>query len=70
MSVHPSIAQSEINRRASVWLPGSYDAELNLAFFGPAQTNDTAPLRNPSGQPGVRATLFQPVGDRAHHQTA
>jgi alcohol dehydrogenase (cytochrome c) len=38
---------------ASVWIPGSYDAELNLAFFGPAQTYDTAPLRNPSGQPGV-----------------
>jgi alcohol dehydrogenase (cytochrome c) len=38
---------------ASVWIPGSYDAELNLAFFGPAQTYDTAPLRNLSGQPGV-----------------
>jgi alcohol dehydrogenase (cytochrome c) len=38
---------------ASVWIPGSYDAELNLAFFGPAQTYDTAPLRNPSGAPGV-----------------
>jgi alcohol dehydrogenase (cytochrome c) len=23
---------------ASVWIPGSYDAELNLAIFGPAQT--------------------------------
>ena len=38
---------------ASVWIPGSYDAELNLAFFGPAQTYDTAPLRAPSGAPGV-----------------
>jgi len=38
---------------ASVWIPGSYDAELNLAFFGPAQTYDTAPLRNPTGEPGV-----------------
>ena len=31
---------------ASVWVPGSYDAALNLAFFGPAQTYDTGPLRN------------------------
>ncbi len=38
---------------ASVWIPGSYDADLNLAFFGPAQTYDTAPLRNPSGEPGT-----------------
>jgi alcohol dehydrogenase (cytochrome c) len=38
---------------ASVWIPGSYDAELNLAFFGPAQTYDTGPLRNPVAQPGV-----------------
>jgi len=30
---------------ASVWVPGSYDPELNLAFFGPAQTYDTGPLR-------------------------
>jgi alcohol dehydrogenase (cytochrome c) len=26
---------------ASVWVPGSYDRTLNLAFFGPAQTYDT-----------------------------
>src|SRR5882672_7622655 len=38
---------------ASVWIPGSYDAELNLAFFGPAQTYDTGPLRSLSNQPGV-----------------
>jgi len=31
---------------ASVWVPGSYDRVLNLAFFGPAQTYDTGPLRN------------------------
>jgi alcohol dehydrogenase (cytochrome c) len=31
---------------ASVWVPGSYDPVLNLAFFGPAQTYDTGPLRN------------------------
>lgn len=29
----------------SVWTPGSYDAEQNLAFFGPAPTYDTGPLR-------------------------
>ena len=38
---------------ASVWIPGSYDPELNLAFFGPAQSADTKPLRDPSGQRGV-----------------
>ena len=37
----------------SVWTAGSYDPELNLAFFGPAQTYDTGPLRNPVSQPGV-----------------
>jgi alcohol dehydrogenase (cytochrome c) len=31
---------------ASVWVPGSYDPVLNLAFFGVAQTYDTAPLRH------------------------
>lgn len=35
---------------ASVWVPGSYDAALNLAFFGPAQTYDTGPLRNLSDE--------------------
>ncbi len=29
----------------SVWTSGSYDAETGLAFFGPAPTYDTAPLR-------------------------
>lgn len=29
-----------------VWTPGNYDPELNLVFFGPAPTYDTAPLRN------------------------
>ena len=29
----------------SVWTAGSYDAERNLAFFGPAPTYDTGPLR-------------------------
>ncbi len=31
---------------ASVWVAGSYDPALNLAFFGVAQTYDTGPLRN------------------------
>jgi alcohol dehydrogenase (cytochrome c) len=38
---------------ASVWITGSYDPELNLAFFGPAQTYDTKPLRDPSGEGGI-----------------
>jgi PQQ-dependent dehydrogenase (methanol/ethanol family) len=38
---------------ASVWVAGSYDATLNLAFFGIAQTYDTGPLRNLVKQPGV-----------------
>jgi alcohol dehydrogenase (cytochrome c) len=35
---------------ASVWIPGSYDPALNLAYFGPAQTYDTGPLRNLSDE--------------------
>ena len=38
---------------ASVWVPASYDQKLNLAFFGPAQTYDTGPLRNPSDEGDV-----------------
>jgi alcohol dehydrogenase (cytochrome c) len=34
----------------SVWTSGSYDPELNLAFFGPGNTYDTGPLRYPSGK--------------------
>jgi PQQ-dependent dehydrogenase (methanol/ethanol family) len=37
----------------SVWTAGSYDPELNLAFFGPAPSYDTGPLRNPVNRPGV-----------------
>jgi alcohol dehydrogenase (cytochrome c) len=37
----------------SVWTSGSYDPELNLAFFGPGNTYDTGPLRYPSGKRGV-----------------
>jgi alcohol dehydrogenase (cytochrome c) len=40
---------------ASVWVPGSYDPVLNLAFFGIAQTYDTAPLRH-LVQDGTEAT--------------
>ncbi len=37
----------------SVWTAGSYDPVRNLAFFGPAPTYDTGPLRDPVGRPGV-----------------
>jgi alcohol dehydrogenase (cytochrome c) len=37
----------------SVWTAGSYDAERNLAFFGPAPTYDTGPLRDPVGTRGI-----------------
>jgi alcohol dehydrogenase (cytochrome c) len=37
----------------SVWTAGSFDIEQNLAFFGPAPTYDTGPLRDPLNQPGV-----------------
>jgi alcohol dehydrogenase (cytochrome c) len=37
----------------SVWTAGSYDAERNLALFGPAPTYDTGPLRDPAARPGV-----------------
>jgi alcohol dehydrogenase (cytochrome c) len=35
----------------SVWMPPTYDAELDLVYFGTAPTYDTAPLLNPSGKP-------------------
>jgi alcohol dehydrogenase (cytochrome c) len=38
---------------ASVWTAGSYDPELNLAFFGVGQTYDTGPLLKPVNQPGI-----------------
>ncbi|MEJ0100471.1 MAG: PQQ-binding-like beta-propeller repeat protein [Pseudomonadota bacterium] len=37
----------------SVWTSGTYDAELDLAFFGPGPTYDTGPMRFPSGKPGT-----------------
>jgi alcohol dehydrogenase (cytochrome c) len=38
---------------ASVWIAGSYDSQLNLAFFGVAQTYDTEVLAHPVNKPGV-----------------
>ncbi|HEY0339315.1 MAG TPA: PQQ-binding-like beta-propeller repeat protein, partial [Steroidobacteraceae bacterium] len=38
---------------ASIWTSGSYDPQLNLAFFGPGNTYDTGPLRYPAGVPGA-----------------
>jgi alcohol dehydrogenase (cytochrome c) len=45
---------AEERNGASVWVPGSYDPALNLAFFGVAQTYDTALLANPANKPGVK----------------
>jgi alcohol dehydrogenase (cytochrome c) len=37
----------------SIWIPGSYDADLNLVYFGPAPTYDTVPMRKLSADPNV-----------------
>ena len=37
----------------SVWQFGTYDADLNLVFYGVGQTYDTAPLLVPSDEPGI-----------------
>ncbi len=37
----------------SVWTSGTYDADLDLAYFGPGPTYDTGPMRFPSGKPGT-----------------
>ncbi len=37
----------------SVWTAGSYDPDLDLVYFGIAQTYDTGPLLHPVNQPGV-----------------
>ncbi|MEH6558248.1 MAG: PQQ-binding-like beta-propeller repeat protein [Oceanicoccus sp.] len=37
----------------SVWMPGSYDAELNLVYFGVAPTYDTQPMRDSINKTGV-----------------
>jgi alcohol dehydrogenase (cytochrome c) len=41
---------AEERNGASVWIAGSYDSALNLAFFGVAQTYDTALLAKPVRQ--------------------
>jgi len=38
---------------ASVWTAGSYDPQLNLAFFGVGQTYDTGPLLHSINKPGI-----------------
>jgi len=38
---------------ASVWTAGSYDPALNLVYFGPGQTYDTAPLLHRVNQRGI-----------------
>jgi len=45
---------AEERNGASVWIAGSYDSQLNLAFFGVAQTYDTALLAKPTS-PGANA---------------
>jgi alcohol dehydrogenase (cytochrome c) len=45
---------AEERNGASVWVAGSYDTQLNLVFFGVAQTYDTALLANPTNNPGVK----------------
>jgi alcohol dehydrogenase (cytochrome c) len=43
----------------SVWIPGSYDPELNLVYFGTAPTYDTGPLLPNLGIDGVsNAALY------------
>ncbi len=44
-----------LNQRSggSVWVPGSYDAELDLVYFGAAPTYDTASLLHAVDKPGV-----------------
>lgn len=37
----------------SIWTTGSYDARLNLVYFGTGNTYGTGPLRRPVNQPGV-----------------
>lgn len=37
----------------SVWVPGTYDAELDLVYFGSGPTYDTKPLYPDLDQPGV-----------------
>ena len=46
-------APLEQRNGGSVWTAGSYDAHLKLAYFGPAQTYDTAPLVHPVKKRGI-----------------
>ena len=46
------LAQKDRNG-GSVWIPGSYDPVNNLAFFGPGNTYDTGPLRDPVHREGI-----------------
>jgi alcohol dehydrogenase (cytochrome c) len=39
----------------SVWMPPSYDPELDLVYFGTAPTYDTAPLLHPVDEQGISA---------------
>jgi alcohol dehydrogenase (cytochrome c) len=39
----------------SVWMPPTYDAELDLVYFGTAPTYDTAPLLHPVNEQGLNA---------------
>lgn len=39
----------------SVWMPPSYDPELDLVYFGTAPTYDTAPLLHPINEQGINA---------------
>jgi alcohol dehydrogenase (cytochrome c) len=42
----------------SVWTTGSYDPVLGLAYFGPAPTYNTLPLRDPINKPGITNTAL------------
>jgi alcohol dehydrogenase (cytochrome c) len=44
---------NEKRNGASVWTAGSYDPQLNLAFFGVGQTYDTGPVLHRVDKPGV-----------------
>ena len=39
----------------SVWIPGSYDPELDLIYYGTAPTYDTASLLYPVDKPGINS---------------
>lgn len=39
----------------SVWIPGSYDAETNLVYFGPAPSYDTVAMRQSRNVPGTNS---------------